>query len=445
MKNSYEKSIKQNRTEIWKKFTSLILEEKSMSKINLLFDCKPLLFKRSGIYFATQNLLQNMHNNENLQISLAYSSDIKFKDLQKLKCHPFFSQFNFICTGLGEAETTMESINYHKEYKNYAKMIYHYLRLVILRIMERFYYRRKKIENIQVYLSPYNAIPPKIREQKRVKKIYILYDTTPILFEHYFDSTTMYKRLIKTLDKDSYAFCISQSCKNDYLKYCGEKLDANKMFVTYLATNQNYLPNYNKQELIQVLKKYKVGHNPKDNYLFSLCNLEPRKNLPFTIICFLKFIKKYNVQNFYFYLGGSASRKFKSIMAKTLEDTGEYRHKIKLLGYIDDCDVNILYSNSLFFTYLSEYEGFGMPPLEAMQSGTPVITSNNSSLPEVVGDAAISVTYNDEPAIIKAFEDFYFNEELRKEYIAKGLERAKMFSWEKTVSQMVNVIEEVIK
>jgi glycosyltransferase involved in cell wall biosynthesis len=100
----------------------------------------------------------------------------------------------------------------------------------------------------------------------------------------------------------------------------------------------------------------------------------------------------------------------------------------------------MLYSNSLFFTFLSQYEGFGMPPLEAMQAGTPVITSNNSSLPEVVGDAAISLTYNDEDAVIKAFEDFYFNEDLRKAYIAKGLERAKMFSWEKCVQKMMKIM-----
>jgi glycosyltransferase involved in cell wall biosynthesis len=85
-----------------------------------------------------------------------------------------------------------------------------------------------------------------------------------------------------------------------------------------------------------------------------------------------------------------------------------------------------------------------MPPLEAMQAGTPVITSNNSSLPEVVGDAAVSLTYNDESAVIKAFEDFYFNEDLRKDYIARGLERAKMFSWEKCVGKMIHVMGEIL-
>jgi glycosyltransferase involved in cell wall biosynthesis len=422
-----------------------------MNKINLLFDCRclfPFLNKSearaTGISFVAWNVLQIMHKNKNLQISLAYTSDIRPKDLRKLKMHPFFSQFNLVSTGLG----FMESLYWHIEHKNYAKIFYWHLRLTMLRIMEKFYYKGRIFSNIQIYLSAYHAISEKILEQKHIKKIYILHDTTPILFEDYFDTSAhrLYNKLIETLDKDTYAFCVSQSCKDDFLKYCGDKLDANKMFVTYNATNQNYMPNYDKQELVRVLKKYNVEHNSSDNYLLSLCSLEPRKNLHFTIACFLKFIKKHSIQNFYFYLGGSAwiHSKYTAI-AKTLEEAEEYRHKIKLLGYIDNCDLNILYSNSLFFTYLSQYEGFGMPPLEAMQAGTPVITSNNSSLPEVVGDAAISVTYNDESAVIKAFEDFYFNQELRKEYIAKGLERAKMFSWEKTVSQMVSIIKEIAK
>lgn len=116
------------------------------------------------------------------------------------------------------------------------------------------------------------------------------------------------------------------------------------------------------------------------------------------------------------------------------------------LGFIDDEDVNILYSNSLFFTFISLYEGFGMPPLEAMQAGVPVICANNSSLPEVVGDAAIMVNAENEKEIIEAFSKFYFNEELRNEYVEKGLARAKLFSWDKTVKimtdKMIGVLSE---
>jgi len=427
-----------------------------MNRINLLFDCRIFIdsfsaanWGRGGIFFVAWNVLQIMRKNENLQITLAYPSEYaKSYGLWRLKKQPFFSRFQFICAGLEFTETDiLPRISKHKKNKNYVKVFYNHLRLAKLRIKKRFFRKEENFENVQIYLSPFYAIPQKILEQKHIKKFYILYDTAPLMPQSFFNDSFgidgAYGKLIKTLNKDTYSFCISQSCKNDYLRYCGEKLDANKMFVTYIATNQNYFPNYNRQELIQVLRKYKIEHNPDDSYLLSLCSLEPRKNLPFTIVCFLKFIEKHSIRNLYFYLGGSAWKGFESVMAETLEEAGEYRHKIKLLGYIDDCDVNILYSNSLFFTYLSQYEGFGMPPLEAMQAGTPVISSNNSSLPEVVGNAAISLTYNDESAIIKAFEDFYFNEELRKGYIAKGLERAKMFSWEKTVSRMVGIIEEL--
>ena len=75
-----------------------------------------------------------------------------------------------------------------------------------------------------------------------------------------------------------------------------------------------------------------------------------------------------------------------------------------------------------------------------MQAGTPVITSNNSSLPEVVGEAAITIDCDSEEQCIKAFEDLYFNEKLRNEYIEKGLERATLFSWEKTTANMTNIM-----
>ena len=205
-----------------------------------------------------------------------------------------------------------------------------------------------------------------------------------------------------------------------------------------------FFPNYNKNILKKVLSKYNIKYNTENYYIFSLCNIEPRKNLIFTIKCFVNFLNKYNIKNLYFYLGGVQYLLYKTKFSNELSNFKNYHDRIVLLGYIEEKDLNILYSNSLFFTYLSQYEGFGMPPLEAMQAGTPIICSNNSSLPEVVGDAAITITYNDESACIKAFEDLYFNENLRKLYITKGIERAKLFSWEKTVNIMLNIMTEVV-
>jgi len=420
-------------------------------KVNVFFDARILIEsffaknRRAGLYFVTWNVLKNMQENKNLHITLAYPLEYEGSILlRKIKKNPYFSQFEFACSGGAELSAFFLSsdIQKHRKEKNHIKKLGCYLRLFQLKAKEKLYSDKEKFKDVHIYFSSFYAIPKKILEQEHIKKFYMLHDVIPIIFNDKLGIQRL-STIINTFDKNMYFFCVSQSCKDDFLKYCGDKLDANKMFVTHNATNQNYIPNYNKQELVQVLKKYNVNHNPNDKYLFSLCNLEPRKNLPFTISCFLKFIKKHNIQDLYFYLGGSIWKKFRSVMAKTLDEAGIYRDKIKLLGYIEDSDVNALYSNSLFFTFLSQYEGFGMPPLEAMQAGTPVIASNNSSLPEVVGDAAISLTYNDEAAVIKAFEDFYFNEDLRKEYIARGLERAKMFSWEKCVGRMMDVMEKV--
>jgi glycosyltransferase involved in cell wall biosynthesis len=267
-----------------------------------------------------------------------------------------------------------------------------------------------------------------------------------IFFKNYYYSQDhWFYKLLQNLNKETFYFCISECTKTDFLKNASEQLDKNKMFVTPIATSQIFYPNYDKSNLCKTLLKYNINQKPDDCYIFSLCNLEPRKNLIFTINCFFFFFKKNNIKNMYFYLGGGNFPDFNNQLHAELSSFSEYLNKVIKLGYIDDSDVNLLYSNSLFFFFFSEYEGFGMPPLEAMQAGTPVICSNNSSLPEVVGDAAITITYNDENACIKAFEDFYFNENLRKEYIARGLERAKLFSWEKTFKMMSDIIIDTLK
>jgi glycosyltransferase involved in cell wall biosynthesis len=93
------------------------------------------------------------------------------------------------------------------------------------------------------------------------------------------------------------------------------------------------------------------------------------------------------------------------------------------------------------FVFPSIYEGFGLPILEAMQCGCPVIASNNSSIPEVAGDAALLFDANDYTELARLIDKLLQDENLRKSYIAKGFEQVKKFSWEKTVAQLLNVIE----
>lgn len=112
-------------------------------------------------------------------------------------------------------------------------------------------------------------------------------------------------------------------------------------------------------------------------------------------------------------------------------------------GYVLDGDLPALYNAADLFVYPSLYEDFGLPPLEAIACGTPVITSNTSSLPEVVGDAGIMVDPHDVDRLADAMYKVLTNDGLREDMIKKGLERAKMFGWEKCARETLEVYEEV--
>ena len=210
--------------------------------------------------------------------------------------------------------------------------------------------------------------------------------------------------------------------------------------VTHIASADNYCRMLHTGESLR--KKYKIPSGMK--YIFSLSNLEPRKNLHRALKSFAVFIKKYNIMDLCFVLGGTFWKNYAGAYADLLKELDVPPGRILTTGYVDDTDVAGLLSNAHWLVYTSKYEGFGMPPLEAMQCGCPVITSNNSSLPEVVGDAGLMIDCDSEEQHIKAYEQYYFDHELRNANILKGLERSKNFTWETTFALMRKAILEII-
>lgn len=126
-------------------------------------------------------------------------------------------------------------------------------------------------------------------------------------------------------------------------------------------------------------------------------------------------------------------------------NTSSYIDDIKVLGYVSDSDKRILISGAEIFLFPSEYEGFGLPVLEAMACGTPVITTNVSSLPEVGGDAVVYTNVNDSTDLADKVDMLLVNKELQQKYSALGLERAKHFSWDKTAEMTEKVYEKVME
>jgi len=124
-------------------------------------------------------------------------------------------------------------------------------------------------------------------------------------------------------------------------------------------------------------------------------------------------------------------------------DASGIKDSVILTGYVPEPDLPALYSGALCFVYPSYFEGFGLPPLEAMQCGVPVIIGDRTSLPEVVGDAGLKVDPFDIEAIAAAVEEVINKPDIRNELRVKGFARAKMFDWQQTARRTLRVYEQV--
>lgn len=389
-------------------------------KIKLLFDASILWqgmlsnSARRGIYWVSYNLVKHFLQDPRFEVSFVLetvtgknlnTSDPLFKDVKTIS--------KLFYLGSGAKYKVVNNINF-KPYKYDV------------------YFNTAHKDNLEVYFKPL--------------RFYCLYDAMPMLKYDWFDEKIKdnFTKFHRNLSFDDYCFCDSNSCRDGFLRFF-DQLNADHMMVVPICTSQDLKVEKNPEKLKQTLQKYGVTNS--DKYMFYMGAADDgRKNLIPTVECFIKFIKKYKIDDFYFYIGGDGKEKLCNALREKLGKLYlDYAQYIVPLGYVADEDVNVLYSNSLFFSFLSLYEGFGMPPLEAMQAGTPVICANNSSLPEVVGDAAILVDAENEDEIIDAFKTFYFNEDKREEYIKKGFERAKMFSWDKTYKIISDKIIDVLK
>jgi glycosyltransferase involved in cell wall biosynthesis len=176
---------------------------------------------------------------------------------------------------------------------------------------------------------------------------------------------------------------------------------------------------------------------PFNRYIMSLGSIEPRKNISLLLNCWKSILLDIPEDVGLVIVGAHGySRIFKN---KDLADVSE---RVHFTGYLSDTDVMQLYQNALLFVYLSAYEGFGLPPLEAMALGTPVIAGNNSALPEVVGDAGILVDTQSPFECESAIKQLINNSQLRTHLSLEGMEQAKKFDWTITAEQTFKVLQQ---
>lgn len=178
----------------------------------------------------------------------------------------------------------------------------------------------------------------------------------------------------------------------------------------------------------------------KQKYILSVGSIEPRKNLKNLLLAYSQCEKVFK-DEYHLYLVGDSGWKNDEIM-KLVESMNQWVHPT---GYINDAKLANMYRNASVFVYPSLYEGFGIPPLEAMACGTAVIASNTSTLSEVCEDAAYYVDPLDTKAIMESIKKVLFDEVLRQDLISKGLQHAQKFSWEKSAKEHMTVFEMVLK
>jgi glycosyltransferase involved in cell wall biosynthesis len=176
---------------------------------------------------------------------------------------------------------------------------------------------------------------------------------------------------------------------------------------------------------------------PRD-YVLALGSLEPRKNISKLLSAWAQLQSRKEIdEDVHLVVAGGRSSLFRDAGLPALPD------KVVLTGYVADEDLPALYSSALVFAYPSLYEGFGLPPLEAMACGTPVVTSGSTSIPEVTGNAALLVDPHETESIAEGIQSVLNNADLRASLRAAGLERVKLFSWENSARLVWNHLAEV--
>lgn len=291
------------------------------------------------------------------------------------------------------------------------------------------------LSQCQVYHSPYFPLPKELKVSS-IARVITIYDLTPIHHPELCSGRTIkqFHRILHSIDyRYDWVICISEATKQDFCAYTG--MNANRVFVVPLAAADIFKPMPYSDKILLDLSHCSLNQKP---YLLSLSTLEPRKNLDFLINCFLRLLREQSSLDVNLVLVGTNGWKNKGIF-EIVNKFPDLQDHIIFTGFLPDQDLGSIYNGALGFVYPSLHEGFGLPPLEAMQCGVPVITSNTSSLPEVVGDAGIMIDPTDEDALCQAMLDLINNQALRTELSQKGLERAKQFSWAKCAEQTVNV------
>lgn len=241
----------------------------------------------------------------------------------------------------------------------------------------------------------------------------------------------------RSIDRSRLVFTISENSKKEIQDFYN--LSQNKVVVATPAADQRYFYRRSVKEISRVKQKYGI----EKNYILALSNLEPRKNLDSLVDAYCSLPEAYRIDTSLLLVGVSGW-KTSELFQKIVDRVKHGYDIIRPSSYVSDNDRPAIISGAKLLVYPSHYEGFGMPPLEALACGVPVIVASNSSLPEVVGDAGTMLDHNNSASIASAMESHLSNIGMFTERsILKGPSQAANFDWEKSAQIYIDNILEI--
>jgi len=284
-----------------------------------------------------------------------------------------------------------------------------------------------KRDKVDILLCP-SYVSPIFYKRKTALILHdIIYQVHPEMYNwpSFWDKILLKEFSKISAKKAKIIFTPSEFSKQEVIKHY--KVNPNKVFNIAWGIDNDFRKIEDNQELIKIKDKYKI----KDKFIFYIGSIFNRRHLPETIKAFKKIANKLN--NYQFLIVGA---NYANIPEQ------EFNHeKIVRQEYLPGKDLIKLYNAADLTIYLSDYEGFGLPPLESIACGTPVITSKKASIPEVIGDAGIYIEDNSNiNEISEAIYKGLTNNNLRKELISKGLDQVKKFSWQKSAKEILDAM-----
>jgi glycosyltransferase involved in cell wall biosynthesis len=288
-------------------------------------------------------------------------------------------------------------------------------------------------EGVTLFHAPHYVLPPLVR----CRSVVTIHDCIHLMFPQYLPN-----RMALTYARASIALAarqstrvmtVSESSKRDILRFVDVKPE--KIDVIYNAFDERFGIEPLEEDVVRVRERYQLH----DEFVLYAGNVKPHKNLERLIDAF-DLVRKRGLDRLKLVMIGDEISKYAALRRAVHQ---HQLHKyVRFLGYLPEETLAVMYRLAGVFVFPSLYEGFGLPPLEAMASGTPVVTSNVSSLPEVAGDAAVLVDPYSPQAIADGIYRVLTDESLRRSLRQKGLARAAQFSWEQSVRRVRQIYAE---